>query len=248
MGKDVFVCYAKKDLERVQDIVHKLENTGISCWCDFSDLKLGEQWKHRITEEMKKCSYFLVVLSHTSTGTDGFRHKEIKMAIEIAKELSPNKIFILPVLIDDCDIHYEELRDIHKVKLFQNYDDGFSRIINAIDYYKQKKAEEEYKHFVESTYDKYLKQVRRDSSVGFINQQAGKIYRDIFEKNALNGLHKNQNEFDHTLLYYIAGRVKQLDNVYLASKSQDEVAREITDQIILFINMDAWKQEDAFEM
>ena len=57
--------------------------------------------------------------------------KMSKFALEVFRRYPQNAIFYIPVRLDDCKIPYEELKSIHHVDLFPEWDDGFSAILHA---------------------------------------------------------------------------------------------------------------------
>src|SRR5262245_54755199 len=88
MGK-IFISYSRRDVEMVDRIVGKMENTGMSIWVDREAIKAGNLWRTQIVEAIDTCDAFVLILSSNSAASDNVR-KEIDLAQD-----SGRKIFIV---------------------------------------------------------------------------------------------------------------------------------------------------------
>ncbi len=61
----------------------------------------------------------------------GFVQKEQKIALKTAEMLPKNKIFIIPVRLDDCELP-QEFERLHWVDLFPDYEKGMKKIFKAL--------------------------------------------------------------------------------------------------------------------
>jgi hypothetical protein len=57
---------------------------------------------------------------------------EQRFASEVLKKYPPNKIFYIPVRLDDCEIPYRELKPMHRADLFPVWKEGLQKILRAI--------------------------------------------------------------------------------------------------------------------
>ena len=121
----VFISYAKEDIEMAKKLRNHLHDAGVSTWLDVFDLRPGERWRNVIRKEIKKCSYFIALISNKSVGKRGFVQKELREAISIAEEFPQDEIFIIPVRINECIPPHEDLQELQRVDLFPSYYDGF---------------------------------------------------------------------------------------------------------------------------
>lgn len=68
--RDIFVCYSSNDIERVGEVVERLESDGSSCWYARRNMPrnslLKTEYKKRIEDAISKCKVFLVVASSSS--------------------------------------------------------------------------------------------------------------------------------------------------------------------------------------
>jgi len=96
-----------------------------------------------------------------------------------------------------------------------------------------------YHKYITESYARHLKEIPNNSTLFYIYGQCGKVYDEIFNLNIDYALWKNQNEFDHTLVYLIAGWVKDnVKNDNLTHLSQKQVAEGVTKQILSLIQCD----------
>ena len=117
----------------------------------------GDDWKIAISKAIRKCEYFIALLSSKSVSKEGYVHKEIREALERLDSFPNSKIFILPVRIDECEPDHERLKDLHWADLFPSYDNGLKEIFRVLQPEKkeqQKKSDfqtctENYVHFTD---------------------------------------------------------------------------------------------------
>jgi hypothetical protein len=103
-----------------------------------------------------------------------------------------------------------------------------------------------YSMMVERTYQRYFAHVTKDSTLPYIYQQAGKVYKDISQMNR-NTKKWERKEYDHELLFYIAGWIKDnIVNDRVRTLSQAELAGKITDKIIAFVDSQSYLGSEAY--
>jgi len=127
--KKVFISYAKEDYEVAKQLYEDLKRSGLTPWLDSEELLPGQRWKVVVNQAIKDSSYFLALLSSNSISKNGFVQKELKMALEILDEIPTNKIFIIPIRLDDCKPTDVKLQDLHWVDLFPSYKTGLEKIM-----------------------------------------------------------------------------------------------------------------------
>ncbi|MCP4100546.1 MAG: toll/interleukin-1 receptor domain-containing protein [Lentisphaerae bacterium] len=148
MSKIVFISYARKNIETAVKLFNDLEANGIIPWLDIYELLPGQQWKPTIIQAIKKCDYFIALLSSNSVNHEGFVQKELKEALEILDECPNNDIYIIPVRLDNCVPIDERIKDLHRVDIFPDYGIGFKQILRV---FEPEKREEK---IIANQYDK----------------------------------------------------------------------------------------------
>lgn len=116
----VFISHSSKDKAFVRRLVGDLKAESVSIWIDEVELKVGDSLHQAIERGIQKSSWLILVLSHNSVESPWFQ-QELNAAF--ALELSRQKVFILPVVIDECDIPLF-LRDKVYADFRNSYDTG----------------------------------------------------------------------------------------------------------------------------
>ncbi|MGH9307842.1 MAG: TIR domain-containing protein [Vicinamibacterales bacterium] len=93
---DIFISYSRSDHPFVDDLIQELEENGFGVWVDRQDIRGGTQWRAAITQAIRDCEAFLVVLSPNSTGS-----KNVGRELELAAD---NNRPIIPIVCGVCEI------------------------------------------------------------------------------------------------------------------------------------------------
>ena len=125
----VFLCYAHRDKETIHDLYARITEAGIHAWLDSESLQPGQDWQHEIRKAILKSDVVIVCLSREFKKQHGYRHEELKIAIEKEQLLEDDDIFIIPVRLEKCDMP-ESLRHLHRVDLFEA--NGYKKLIRAL--------------------------------------------------------------------------------------------------------------------
>lgn len=129
----LFISYAHQDLNHARRLFDALnEFPGVEVWFDKESLLPGETWELAIRDAISCSRFFLLLLSENSTTKKGFYQKEVRLALKILEELPQGEIYLVPIRLDECEPHFNELLAIHYVDLFPDWDTGFERILKAI--------------------------------------------------------------------------------------------------------------------
>lgn len=131
IGK-VFLSYAHQDLPIVKRLYDELQNRNIDIWFDQEDLLPGTRWEEEIRSAIKSSSFFLAVLSQTSVNKRGHVQKELKLGLDVLREMPPHAVYLIPVKIDDCVPGYDELFKLQWCDLSSNWDRGISKLLQVL--------------------------------------------------------------------------------------------------------------------
>jgi TIR domain len=146
----VFISYAREDSNAAKRLRKDLKDTGLNPWLDKEELLPGQNWENEIKNAISKSRYFIALFSKTSVKKIGYYQNEIKFALEVLKSYPPNRIFYIPVRLEDCEIPYNEIKSIHRADLFPVDDenvwkDGVKRILRAMDVVISESDKEDFK-------------------------------------------------------------------------------------------------------
>lgn len=124
----VFLCYCRQDSKAVHTLYARLKTDGIPVWFDSEDLQPGQNWEHEIRNTILTSDVVVVCLSQNFNEQQGYRHEEVKLALEKAKLLG-DRIFIIPARLEKCDMP-ENLSHLHRLDLFAPK--GFKKLVRAL--------------------------------------------------------------------------------------------------------------------
>jgi formylglycine-generating enzyme required for sulfatase activity len=123
----IFISYSRKDAEKVDDLITRLEADGYSVWVDREGIRGGDQWRQKIVKAIDNCQTFLCVLTPNSVISNNVRKE-----LDIAEE---SKIPIIPVLLQDIvlptDMRYQ-LAGLQKLDLSKDFDSGFVQLVQSL--------------------------------------------------------------------------------------------------------------------
>lgn len=124
-----FVSYAREDEKAVAKITRKLNDHAIITWFDKQNLMPGDDWEMRIEQAIEKADYFLLFLSRKTEEKIGYKNREIQLALKKQSFMPRGKIFIIPILLDDCTPPWD-LRNLNWLKADE--DDWLNKLVGTI--------------------------------------------------------------------------------------------------------------------
>src|SRR5947209_7685491 len=125
----VFLCHAGEDKARVRELYRKLRADGVEPWLDEESLLAGQRWEDAIVEAVESSDVVIVCLSPQAVSEAGFRHREIKLALDTAEEQPEGTIFLIPLKLADCELP-RRLREYHWVNYYEP--DGHDKLLRAL--------------------------------------------------------------------------------------------------------------------
>lgn len=126
---NIFLIHAHSDKETVHKLYQRLITDGINAWLDAERLQPGQDWQNEIRNALLKCDVVLVCLSRGFDKQQGYRHDELKLALEKANFLPNDEVFIIPLRLEKCDMP-ESLRHLHRVDLFKA--GGYKKLVRSL--------------------------------------------------------------------------------------------------------------------
>jgi hypothetical protein len=93
---EAFISYSRADSAFVDKLTRELEKRGVSVWIDREDIEGGAAWRASISQAIRSCCAFILILSPRSTQSN-----------QVSKELSvaeTHNRLIIPVVVEACDI------------------------------------------------------------------------------------------------------------------------------------------------
>jgi uncharacterized protein YjbI with pentapeptide repeats len=94
-----FISYSSKDEAFARQLHDDLQNNGVRCWFAPEDLKIGDQIRPRIDQEIRLRDKLLVVLSENSVKSE-WVGDEVEAALE--EESKSNGLVLFPIRLDNA--------------------------------------------------------------------------------------------------------------------------------------------------
>ena len=124
----VFLIHAHDDRRAARKLHQRLRRDSIDAWLDVANLQPGQDWQSEIRAAILTSDAVIVCLSRAFNKQRGYRHQELKLALEKAS-LLVDKVFIIPARLEDCEMP-ESLRHLHRVDLFVK--GGYKKLVMAL--------------------------------------------------------------------------------------------------------------------
>src|ERR1051325_4356596 len=128
-SNEVFLCYSHADYQAVRRFYLRLKRGGMDVWFDKKKLLPGQNWEHEIRKAILTSKLVIVCLSQHFNEKQGYRHKELQIALQKTRTLLNDEIFIIPVRLEECEMP-EALRHLQRVDLFDS--DGYKKLMHTL--------------------------------------------------------------------------------------------------------------------
>jgi hypothetical protein len=124
--KEVFLSHSSKNRALAAFLAQTLRNHGIPVWYSPTNIKSAEQWHDEIGKALRRCDWFLVLLTKASVSA-----KWVRMELFYALNHNRYNNHILPVKAERCK--YEDLSwtlgEIQRVNFNGRTNAGFKQIL-----------------------------------------------------------------------------------------------------------------------
>lgn len=124
----IFLSYSSADKPFVARLANDLRAGRVRVWFDQWELKVGDSLTQRIQAGIAESSWLAVVLSKNSVNSEWVKKE---LAAAQAKELHKRSIFILPLVIDDCEIPVFLLDKVY-ADFRDSYEHGFESLVRRV--------------------------------------------------------------------------------------------------------------------
>ena len=128
----VFVAYAHEDAAAAGRIFAALEAAGFEPWMDERKLLPGQNWGRAIRNALETSDFVVCCFSQNSTQKRGGFQSEVRYALDAARRLPLDELFLLPVRLDESIVPVDVAREMQYVDLFPDWNAGMRRLAAAI--------------------------------------------------------------------------------------------------------------------
>lgn len=124
----IFLSHSSKDKEFVRRLANDLQTSSVPVWFDEWELQVGDSLTSKIGEGIKESGWLAVILSKNSIKS-AWVEKELNAGL--ATELEKRQVYVLPILIEDCEIPIF-LKDKLFADFRHNYSNGLSSLLRRL--------------------------------------------------------------------------------------------------------------------
>ena len=128
----VFVAYVIEDWRLAERLYDDLEAAGFAPWMDRRKLLPGQNWPRAIENAIDASDFFVACFSERSVAKKGGFQAEIRYALDCARELPLDDIFVVPVRFGSCRVPRAIQRQYQYVDLLPGWDAGVERLIGTL--------------------------------------------------------------------------------------------------------------------
>ena len=128
----IFIAYVTEDAAAANGLYDALAGAGFGPWLDTEKLLPGQNWPRSIELAIESSDFFVACFSTRSVDKRGGFQAEIRYALDCARRLPLDDVFLVPVRLDACRVPRSIQRECQYIDLFPDWQRGFERLACAI--------------------------------------------------------------------------------------------------------------------
>ena len=128
----VFIAYGKEDEELARRLSEDLNRAGFSPWMDVRKLLAGQNWPRAIEAAIEISDFFVACFSANSVRKKGGFQSELRYALDCARQVPLDEIYIVPVRLDECAVPRTIQHELQYIDLFPDWDGGMERMLTML--------------------------------------------------------------------------------------------------------------------
>jgi TIR domain-containing protein len=128
----IFIAYVEEDVRVVERLCDELESHGFDPWFDRRKLLPGQNWPRSIEDAIETTDFVIACFSRNSVTKRGGFQAEIRYALDCARRVPLDDVFLVPVRLDECRVPSSIRQQVQYIDLFPDWKRGLRRICAAI--------------------------------------------------------------------------------------------------------------------
>jgi hypothetical protein len=128
----VFLAYVTEDATEAGRLYDALEGEGFSVWMDVRKLVPGQNWPRAIESAIETSDFFVACFSSASVNKKGGFQAEVRYALDCARRIPLDDIFVAPVRLNECRLPRSIQRELQYVDLFPDWQRGMRRLASML--------------------------------------------------------------------------------------------------------------------
>jgi hypothetical protein len=128
----VFIAYVKEDESLASKLFTDLCAAGFDPWMDIRKLMPGQNWPRAIENAIETSDFFVACFSSRSVSKKGGFQAEIRYALDCARQIPLDEIFVVPLRLDACELPRSIAHQFQYIDLFPDREAGVRRLIEMM--------------------------------------------------------------------------------------------------------------------
>jgi hypothetical protein len=128
----IFIAYGAEDQEAAAALYLAFQRAGFSPWMDCKKLLPGQNWARALEAAIETSDFCVPCFSSRSVDKRGGFQAEIRYALDCARRVPLEEIFLVPVRLDACRVPRSVQREWQYVDLFPDWTAGVARVVFTI--------------------------------------------------------------------------------------------------------------------
>lgn len=128
----VFIAYVKEDQAEAEALFEDLTAAGFSPWMDVRKLMPGQNWPRAIETAIETSNFFVPCFSRNSVTKWGGFQAEIRYALDCARRVPLDEIFVVPVRLNTCRVPRAIQKEIQYVDFFPDRAAGLRQLTSMM--------------------------------------------------------------------------------------------------------------------
>ena len=128
----VFIAYGKEDEKLAARLYEDLNRAGFSPWMDVRKLLAGQNWPRAIEAAIENSDFFVACFSGKSVRKKGGFQSELRNALDCARQMPLEEIYIVPVRLDECEVPRAIQHELQYIDLFPDWNAGMGSILEML--------------------------------------------------------------------------------------------------------------------
>jgi hypothetical protein len=129
----IFLAYVSEDRRLAERLYRDFRGRGHDPWLDRRKLLPGQNWPRAIQQALETADFCVACFSSSSVSKRGIFQAEIRYALDCARLVPLDDVFLIPVRFDDCQVPGLIARETQCIDLFPDWDAGLARILEILD-------------------------------------------------------------------------------------------------------------------
>ena len=131
-GQKVFIAYVQEDHAYARRLYDALKTSGFEPWLDRKKLLPGQNWPRAIERAIEVSDFFVACLSRRALRKRGQFQAELRFALDCALRQPLDRVYFIPLRLDDCPVPARISRETQYVDLFPDWDEGLRRVVSTM--------------------------------------------------------------------------------------------------------------------